>query len=120
MNLLDLKQLVEQYTRNKEDYKLEQIRVCIPIKTVSAIGGTPVVDIKSMQSGFDWDNGKLMIYPIEDLSITDHDYLAKMRKEADDLGWSVYEFNNIKRENKKLLKKITELEQMLDLLGGNK
>ena len=26
MNLLDLKQLVEQYTRNKKDYKLEQIQ----------------------------------------------------------------------------------------------
>lgn len=108
MNLLELKQLVERFTKNKEDYELEQIRICIPIKTVSAIGGTPVVDIKSIHKGFDWDNGKLMIYPIEDLSKTDYDYLANLRKQADELGWSVYEFNNLKRENKKLKKMLED------------
>lgn len=51
-----------------------------------------------------------MLYPVEELSRTDHDYLANMKKQASDLGWSVYEFNNLKRENKRLLKELKQLK----------
>lgn len=111
MNILELQQrinhIVDQHSRNKN---LEDIRVCIPIITPSAIGGTPCIDIKSIQLGFDWDNNKLMLYPIEDLSRTDHDYLANIRKEAAELGWSVYEMGNLKREIKFLKKLLKEKE----------
>lgn len=116
MNLLELKSTIDEIVRRQENrhQDLEQLRVCIPIKTTPTIGGTPVVDVKSIQAGFDWDNGKLMIYPIEDLSKTDHDYLAKIKKQASEIGWSVYEFDNLKRENKLLKKRIKELEENND------
>lgn len=104
MNILQLKEIIDRIIDRKEDYELEQLRVVIPIKSVRSVGGTPCVDIKSVMAGFDWDNGKLMIYPEQDLSKTDHDYLAKIRKQADEIGWNVYEYNNLKRENKRLLK----------------
>lgn len=110
MNILEFKNKIDTIVSRYSDYELEQIRVCIPIKTPSAIGGTPVVDIKSIHTGFDWDKGKLMLYPVEDLSKTDHDYLAKIRKEAEELGWSVYEMGNLKREIKRLKKILKEKE----------
>ena len=121
MNLLELQTIVNDLVgrQTNRHRNPEEVNVCIPIKTVNAIGGTPCVDVKSILIGFDWDSNKLMIYPVEDLSRTDHDYLANMRKQADELGWSVYEFTNLKRENKKLLKKIETLQEMLELLGGN-
>jgi hypothetical protein len=50
-----------------------------------------------------------MLYPEKDLSLTDHDYLAIMRKEAEDMGWTAYEVGNLKRENKKLRAQLAEL-----------
>ena len=79
-----------------------EIKVCIPIKTVNAIGGTPCIDVKQVNIGFDWDDHKFMLYSEKDLSLTDHDYLAIMRKEAEDIGWTGYEVKNLKHEIKKL------------------
>lgn len=36
-------------------------RVCIKVFDPKTFGGTPVVDIKSLHSGFDWDSGKHII-----------------------------------------------------------
>lgn len=110
MNLLELKETIDNLVCRYDDYELKQVRVCIPIKTPSAIGGTPCVDIERVSNGFDWDKGKLMLCPTEDLSKTDHDYMAKIRKEAENIGWSVYEFNNLKREVKRLRKQLEEKE----------
>lgn len=110
MNIFELKEKLDRIISTKRDYELDRMRVVIPIKTTGSVGGTPCVDIKSVIAGFDWDDGKLMLYPVEDLSRTDHDYLAKMKEQASELGWSVYEFQNLKRENKRLLKEIKTLK----------
>jgi hypothetical protein len=111
MNLFELKGRIDTIAlRYYDDDDLKQIRVCIPIKTPSAIGGTPCIDIDSIHLGFDWDNNKLMLYPTEDLSRTDHDYLANLRAKAAELGWSVYEMGNLKREIKLLKKLLKEKE----------
>lgn len=107
MNIFELKEKIDRIILTSNN--ASRMRVVIPIKTPGSVGGTPCVDIKSAITGFDWDDGKLMLYPVEDLSKTDHDYLAKIRKQADEIGWSVYEFNNLKRENKRLLKEIKKL-----------
>ena len=116
MNLKMLYDIVEEHMIRceKRHQNPEEIRVCIPITTVNSIGGTPVVDVKQIIKGFDWDNNKLMLYPDYDLSKTDHDYLQKMRKGANDLGWSVYEFQTIKRMNKRLIKEIEQLKQQIN------
>lgn len=111
MNLFEFKQYINNIASGLDQYDLEHTRVCIPIKTPSAIGGTPVVEIVRVCKGFDWDKGKLMLYPDEDLSKTDHDYLEKIKKEAADIGWSVYEMGSLKREIKRLKKQIKELEE---------
>lgn len=104
MTLQELYNIVEQamlHCTNPED-----IRVCIPIQTLNAISGTPCVDIKSIHKGFDWDNNKLMLYPEKDLSLTDNDVIAKMRKEAKEMGWTAYDVTNLKREIKSLRKRL--------------
>ena len=111
MNLQELYNIVEQQVilceRRHQDPVT--IKVCIPIQTVNAVGGTPCVDVKQAIKGFDWDDNKFMLYPEKDLSFTDHDHLAIMRKEAEDMGWTAYEVRNLKRENKKLRQQLMEL-----------
>ena len=50
------------------------------------IGGTPKVPVASAAGGFDWDQGKFMLYPERDLTplkTTDADALEQLRIEAD-------------------------------------
>ena len=112
MNLQELYNSVEQQMILCEQRHQDpaEIRVCIPIQTVKAIGGTPCANVKQANKGFDWDNNKFMLYPEIDLSLTDHDYLAIMRKEAEEIGWTSYEVGNLKREVKRLTKLLENKE----------
>jgi hypothetical protein len=111
MNLKQLYDIVERSIVHCERRHQDpsEVDVCIKIESVGAVGGIAKVDIKSVIHGWDWDSDKLIIYPEEDLSLTDHDYLTKIRKEIQNLGWDVYEFNNLKRENKKLIEQLSRL-----------
>jgi len=108
MNLVELYNIVEREMIRCPHP--EDIRVCIPIQTLNAIGGTPCVDIKSIHPGHDWNSCKLMLYPEKDLSLTDNAALAKMRKEAQEMGWTAYEVTNLKREIKSLRKRLGDQE----------
>ena len=93
MNLKELKELIDWNIRlveqNHEDP--EKIRVGIVVKRVGQIGSQPVVDIKTLGLGFDWDKGKLLIYPESDLREIDRDEFAALRKKYDDMGWQYME-----------------------------
>jgi hypothetical protein len=65
-----------------------------------------------MQSGFDWDNGKLMIFPDKDLRIIEADELLALRKAHEKEGWAQYENRNLKRENKKLKEEVLNLKDL--------
>lgn len=114
MNLKELYNILEREVILCEQRHQDptEIRVCIPIQNVTAIGGTPCVDIKSIRDGFDWDMGKLMLYPEKELSLTDQILLDQLREEHKKAGWTAYEVGNLKREIKKL-------NRQLDLLGGS-
>jgi hypothetical protein len=114
MNLKELKELVDWKIENLGHWENAQdIRVGIVVKVVGSIGGTPMVDIKSIQSGFDWDNGKFMIFPEKDLRTIEADELLALRKANEKEGWATYENANLKRENKKLKQDNLELQQLL-------
>ena len=110
MNLLELKQKIENVCSRYSDFELEHIIVGIKTDVVSSVGGTYITHVKQLIKGFDWDNNKFIIIPETDLRETDKDELSKLRKEASDIGWDLYENRNLKREIKKLKKYIDELE----------
>ena len=110
MNLQELYNIVEremiQCQQRHQDPT--DLRVCIPIQTVTAIGGTPCVDIKFIRDGFDWDRGKLMLYPEKDLSLTAQISLDQLREEHKKAGWTAYEVGILTRENTKLKNKLAD------------
>ena len=112
MNLKQLYDIIEREVIHCEKRHQDPatIKVCIPIQTVNAIGGTPCADVRQANKGFDWDDNKFMLYPEKNLSLTDHDYLDKMRKEAEDIGWTGNDVRNLKAEIKKLKKQLAENE----------
>ncbi len=115
MNLKELKEQVDwlyEHQLRRNQHAPEDITVSIVVKTAGSIGGTPCVGVKSMQTGFDWDNGKLMIYPEKDLRSIEADELERLRKASDKEGWAQYENVNLKRENKKLKEEILNLKDL--------
>lgn len=101
-------------SRNNRADRLDEIRVGIQTTKLNVAGGTYISDIKNVNFGFDWDNNKLIITPEKTLREIDLDEIASMRDELSKIGWTVYKFNNLKRENKKLSTRIQELEEKLN------
>jgi hypothetical protein len=87
--------------------------VCVKVEKVNACGGTPTVIAKNANMGFDWDHDKFIICTEQDLSLADHDHLAVMRKEAEDMAWTAYTVKNLQRENAKLKKLLKEQNEQL-------
>ena len=107
MKLSELHRLVNQY-HGPDHY--EDPEVVIKIKLpYSTVGRQPTVPVKSMHMGFDWDAGKFIIYPEEELTPSDRDFAEKMLKIQDDLGWTMSENRGLKAEIKKLKKQLAKI-----------
>ena len=104
MKLSELHRLVNVY---QERMMREDPEVVVQIKLpYSTMGGQPTVPVKSLQMGFDWDAGKFIITPEENLTPADRDFAEQMRKMQDDLGWVKLENHKLKQEIKKLKKQL--------------
>jgi hypothetical protein len=106
MKLSELHRLVNVY-HNEERMVREDPEVVIQIKLpYSTVGGQPTVPVKFISMGFDWDAGKFMIAPEENLTPADRDFAEKMRKMQEDLGWANLENRRLKSEIKQLRKQL--------------
>jgi len=115
MNLKELKEQVDFLYENqlRRNYPTpEGVNVVVVVKTAGTVGGTPCVNIKNMQFGFDWDKGKLMIFPEKDLRTIEADELERLRKASDKEGWAQYENVNLKRQVKKLTEEVLNLKDL--------
>lgn len=73
-------------------------------KPFDTIGGTPSVPVKNVYMGFDWDNGKFLIYPEENVMEYDVDFGEKFRELQKKNGDLHYENRGLKSEVKRLKK----------------
>lgn len=104
MKLSELHRLVNLYHR-PDHYENPEVVIKIKLP-YSTVGGQPTVPVKSMHMGFDWDKGKFIIYPEEELTPSDRDFAEKMRKMQEDLGWTMSENRSLKAEIKQLRKRL--------------
>ena len=62
----------------------DDLRPVIPIKTMNgSVGGKPFVEVKSALAGWDWDKGKLLIYPNQPVHIVGDTYEAEKKASRD-------------------------------------
>jgi hypothetical protein len=104
MKLSELHRIVNLYHRDGhyEDPEI-MIRVKLPYATVGAL---PMVNVKSMNMGFDWEAGRFIIWPEEDLTPSDRDFAKQMHDIQERAYKSDYENRNLKAEIRKLKKQI--------------
>jgi len=105
MKLSELMQFVDRQLKfnGREDPEVV-IRIKMPYTTV---GASPTVKIKTAQMGFDWDSGKFMLYPEEDLTPSDRDFAKQMTEMQTRAGNADYENRNLKAEIRRLQKKLS-------------
>ena len=106
MKLSELKQLIDRHHRPGH---YEDPEVVIEIKLpYSTVGAHPTVKVRYVQMGFDWDSGKFIIQPEENLTPSDRDFAEQMRAMQDRAGQADYENRNLKAELRRLKKQIKE------------
>jgi hypothetical protein len=91
----------------------DSLEVVIPVKKLHAtIGGTPNVSVISINSGFDWDNGKLFITPEKPVMLVeDYDMASEtIRKLQKEVGNLHYEISGFKAQIATLKRKLKEIE----------
>ena len=110
MKFSELKRMVDLHHR---DGHYEDPEVVIKIKLpYSTVGAMPTVKIKNAYKGIDWDSGKFIFYPEEELTPSDRDFAKQMREMQERAAKADFENRNLKaeiRRLKKLLEKKSEV-----------
>lgn len=106
MKLTELKRIVDLSMQSKYAGDSEVVvKVELPYVTVGAM---PMVPVKSAQNGFDWESGRFILTPEENLTPSDRDFAKQMREMQDKLGWAEYENRGLKAEIRRLKKQLGE------------
>lgn len=102
MKFSELKRLVDLHHRD-EHYEDPEVVVKIKLP-YSTVGAMPTVKVKSAHIGFDWDSGKFIFYPEEELTPSDRDFANQMREMQERAAMSDFENRNLKAEIRRLNK----------------
>ena len=108
MNLLEVTTILE---RIGKDRRSEDFQLVIPVEKVRSIGSTPAVNVKYISLGFDWDSGRIILWPEEKLRVITENEIKSLRENYEELEWKHYEISNLKRENKRLMKELQEMKE---------
>ena len=102
MKFSELKKMVDLHHR---DGHYEDPEVVIKIKLpYSTVGAMPTIKVKSAHMGFDWDSGKFIFYPEEDVTPGDRDFAKQMREMQERAAKADFENRNLKAEVRRLNK----------------
>lgn len=103
MKLSELKAIIDRSVEHMRegDDKEVMIAVKLPYTTVGSI---PMVPVKYANRGFDWEQGKFILTPEENLTPSDRDFAKQMREMQERAGNADYENRRLKAEIKRLNK----------------
>lgn len=101
MKLSELKHLVDLAVKTSQDYDDHEVVIAVKLP-YTTVGATPNVPVKLAFKGFDWEKGKFILTPEENLTPADREFEETMKNLQDKLGWVEYENRNLKAEIKRL------------------
>lgn len=111
MKLRELKDLVDRAVATSQDHEDDEVMIAVKLP-YTTVGAMPMVPVRSVQRGFDWEKGRFVIRAEENLTPADSDFSAQMRAMQDKLGWAEYENRGLKAEIRRL-KKQTGVEETI-------
>ncbi|HFI7945529.1 hypothetical protein [Escherichia coli] len=108
MKLSKFSELVNRILSNNHSHRRD-MDVTIVVHSPGRIGSTPSVEVQSIQAGFDWDAGQVMIFPSQPLTTLTPEQVADI---ADSVrkGQSWHAYQEYKKHKEQLEKLSMELE----------
>lgn len=115
---MQINQALRQLQQATEEGRGRHLKLCIPVFQPGAIGGTPCVMVKDIQSGFDWDQGRVMLTTEEHLTVLSPENVAAIRDSVRrGQSWHAYQAHCVMNDKLKAAEaRIEALQAELDAL----
>ncbi|ENZ7909620.1 hypothetical protein ACG99A_005078 [Escherichia coli] len=108
MKFYKFSELVNRILSNNHSHRRD-IDVTIVVHSPGSIGSTPSVEVQSIQVGFDWDAGQVMIFPAQPLTTLTPEQVADITDSVRK-GQSWHAYQEYKKHKEQLEKLSIELD----------
>ncbi|GDR97521.1 hypothetical protein BvCmsOUP061_02796 [Escherichia coli] len=108
MKFSKFSELVNRILSNNHSHRRD-MDVTIVVHSPGRIGSTPSVEVQSIQAGFDWDAGQVMIFPAQPLTTLTPEQVADITDSVRK-GQSWHAYQEYKKHKEQLEKLSMELE----------
>ena len=121
MKFSKFSELVNRILSNNHSHRRD-MDVTIVVHSPGSIGSTPSVEVKSIHAGFDWDSGKVLIFPSQPLTTLTPEQITDITDSVRK-GQSWHAYQEYKKHQEQLEKLSIELDaakQRIAELDGNR
>ncbi|EFZ6638214.1 hypothetical protein ACNCOM_001010 [Shigella sonnei] len=121
MKFSKFSELVNRILSNNHSHRRD-MDVTIVIHSPGSIGSTPSVEVQSIHAGFDWDSGKVLIFPSQPLTTLTPEQVADITDSVrKGQSWHAYqEYKKHKEQLEKLSIELDAAKQRIAELEGNR
>ena len=121
MKFSKFSELVNRILSNNHSHRRD-MDVTIVVHSPGSIGSTPSVEVQSIHAGFDWDSGKVLIFPSQPLTTLTPEQITDITDSVRK-GQSWHAYQEYKKHQEQLEKLSIELDaakQRIAELDGNR
>ncbi|HFT8986566.1 TPA: hypothetical protein ACGS3F_003855 [Escherichia coli] len=108
MKFSKFSELVNRILSNNHSHRRD-MNVTIVVHSPGSIGSTPSVEVQSIHAGFDWDSGKVLIFPAQPLTTLTPEQVADITDSVRK-GQSWHAYQEYKKHKEQLEKLSIELD----------
>lgn len=121
MKFSKFSELVNRILSNNHSHRRD-MDVTIVIHSPGSIGSTPSVEVQSIHAGFDWDSGKVLIFPAQPLTTLTPEQITDITDSVrKGQSWHAYqEYKKHKEQLEKLSIELDTAKQRIAELEGNR
>lgn len=120
MKFSKFSELVNRILSNNHSHRRD-MDVTIVVHSPGSIGSTPSVEVQSIHAGFDWDSGKVLIFPAQPLTTLTPEQITDITDSVrKGQSWHAYqEYKKHKEQLEKLSIEFDAAKQRIAELEGN-
>lgn len=121
MKFSKFSELVNRILSNNHSHRRD-MDVTIVVHSPGSIGSTPSVEVQSIHAGFDWDSGKVLIFPAQPLTTLTPEQITDITDSVrKGQSWHAYqEYKKHKEQLEKLSIELDAAKQRIAELEGNR
>ncbi|EAP9918971.1 TPA: hypothetical protein KFU03_002602 [Escherichia coli] len=121
MKFSKFSELVNRILSNNHSHRRD-MDVTIVVYSPGSIGSTPSVEVQSIHAGFDWDSGKVLIFPAQPLTTLTPEQITDITDSVrKGQSWHAYqEYKKHKEQLEKLSIELDTAKQRIAELEGNR